>query len=269
MISKFFCRPIGGLLTLSVMLVSSSFGTVPVTVNTVVRTGLWSVLNNPAGLAPEDRVAAGFFHSQTFLLKELSTSAFGFSVPVKKRGAFGVGYSQFGYSLYRSRNARLCYAMHLGKSVDAGVGIDYYSIKFGNEYGGAATFTGSAGLQIRVTPELKAGFYVYNPQRARLSGTAAERIPSHAAVAFAWIFGTHAELNFGIEKWSDAKEQLQCGFDYHLSDKFALNAGIATGKDAFRFGFEYRMGSVNFQCASGYHVVTGFSPQFSMIFKKH
>ncbi|HMT29208.1 MAG TPA: hypothetical protein PKD91_08015 [Bacteroidia bacterium] len=267
MYSKLFTGLIGGLIFLPAICNSTNLPSNPTLGTASLSNGLWSVLNNPAGLPGDGKFATGIYHDRTFLMKELSTSTFAISLPVKTTGAFGIGYRQFGYKLYKERDVGLCYAMKFGSAVTAGVRFDYFSTRFGNDYGGAYAFSGSAGLLIQLTRELRSGFYLHNPQRAKFSGNTNEKTPSLVSGGLQWNFGKHAELNFGVEKKSNEKERLQCGFRYTMSDQVGLYGGVSSGKDAFHFGFQFRLGNLYFDIASGYHQLIGFSPRFSLIFK--
>ncbi|MBL0339509.1 MAG: hypothetical protein IPP71_00435 [Bacteroidetes bacterium] len=157
--------------------------------------------------------------------------------------------------------------MKFGSAVTAGVRLDYLSKQFGNEYGGAYALTGSAGILIQLTRELRSGFYLHNPQRAKLSGAGSQRTPSLVSGGLQWNFGKHAELNLGVEKNSNEKVRLQCGFKYCMSDQFGMYGGVSSGKDAFHFGFQFKWNVLYFDFASGYNQLLGFSPKFSLIFK--
>jgi len=264
---KLFSGLIGGLILLPAICNSTNLPSNPTLGTSSNSNGLWSVLNNPAGLPGDGKFATGFYHDRTFLMKELATTAFAISLPVKSKGAFGIGYKQFGYKLYKEVDVGLCYSMKFGSSVTAGVRFDYLSTRFGNEYGSTYAMTGSAGLLIKLTRELQTGFYLHNPQRAKFSGNSNERTPSFASVGIQWNFGKHAEISLGVEKKSIEKERLQCGFRYSLTDQFGFYGGVSSGRDAFHFGFQFRWSHVYFDVASGYDLLLGFSPGFSMIFK--
>ncbi len=267
MYSNLFSGLLGGLLLLPAIGNSINLPSNPTLGTASLSNGLWSVLNNPAGLPGDGKFSTGFYHDRTFLMKELATSSFAISLPVKSNGAFGIGYKQFGYSLYKEMDVGFCYGMKFGSAVTAGVRFDYLSTRFGNEYGNAYAMTGSAGILIQLTRELQTGFYLHNPQRSKFSGNSNERTPSFASVGLKWNFGNHAEIDLGVEKKSIEKERLKCGFKYSLSNQFGFYGGVSSGKDAFHFGFQFRVSNFYFDVASGYDVLLGFSPGFSMIFK--
>src|SRR4030095_153164 len=170
MFSKLFAGITGCLLFAN--LISHANGLIPFNstpgVHAVYR-GIWAVFDNPAGIAEQDAFSAGVSYHSRFMLKELSDQAFAFTLPVKRVGCLGMGYHQFGYSLYKEQYAGLVYARSFGPVVSAGIRFDYIATHFGNEYSSDNLITGSAGVMARITESLRVGVSIFNPQRSAMS----------------------------------------------------------------------------------------------------
>ena len=253
-------------------LYSSGNGLTPQTLLTgvpAIHRSMWSVMGNPAGFAEEKSFSASSYYQSVFLLKQTSATGFVVVVPAGKVGNIGAVYRQFGYSLYKEQMASVAFSRTFGSVVSAAIRFDYLATRFGNEYGHSGAFTGSAGLIARFTESLRLGVCVFNPQRTPLSGNSEERYPGIMQAGVSWSFGNQSELQFGVSKAVDAKPILQCGIQYHVSERFHLHAGISNGYEPFSLGYSFRMGKLIIGMSSGYHYWLGFSPRFSITFKNN
>ena len=232
-----------------------------------VYRGIWAVFDNPAGLADQTSFSTGISYHSQFLMQELSTKALAMVVPMKKAGNLGLGFQQFGYALYKDQRACLVYAKSFGPAVSAGIRFDYLATRFGENYGGASTISGSAGVIARVTEAIRIGVTVFNPQRAKFSKDGKERYPAIMLAGLSWNFGGETELALGISKAGNSKQIVQCALRYQVSPKFLLHGGVSNGADPFSFGYIFRIGRMEAGMASGYHNLLGFSPRFSLTFK--
>jgi hypothetical protein len=229
--------------------------------------GLWAVFDNPAGCAQQTSFTAGAAYHSTFLLNEMAEQSFAVLLPIKKAGTTGLGYQQYGYSLYKEQRACLLFSRSFGTQVDAGVRLDYLSTRFGNDYGHSSAFTGSAGILFRITEPVRVGVSVFNPQRAALSKDSDTRYPAVMEAGVSWTFRSGAELAFGISKTVDRKEILITGLRYPVSKKFLLHASLSGGRDRILFGYSFRFSVFEIGMASGYHQDLGFSPGLMLTFQ--
>ena len=99
---------------------------------------VWSVQNNQAGLGFQKTFAGGIVYQNLFMMKELSTKAFGLAVPVKG-GTFGLCISNFGYSIYSENKIGLAFGKSFGEKISAGISMDYLSTNI-SEYGKKNSF---------------------------------------------------------------------------------------------------------------------------------
>jgi len=233
-----------------------------------VYRGIWAVFDNPAGLSQEGAFSAGISYNSRFLMDELSAKAIAVVVPMKKAGNVGFGYQQFGYALYKDQHACLLYSKSFGANIAAGIRFDYLSTAFGGDYGNAAALTGSAGVIVRVSENIRLGATVFNPQRVEFSQDGKERYPGVIQAGMSWNFKGETELAIGISKTVNSKEILQTVFRYQVSKGFLLHGGVSNGHEPFSFGYVFKLSKFEICMASGYHYLLGFSPRFSLIFKK-
>ena len=59
---------------------------------------------------------------------------------------------------------------------------------------------------------------------------------------------------------------MKAGIEYHFVKPLFIRIGYMSDPSQFTFGFGLRFGKLNFDIASSYNVVLGFSPQGSIIY---
>ncbi len=232
-----------------------------------INRGIWAVFDNPAGITDETTFTSGFSYHSRFLMQEVSAKAFAVIVPLKKAGNAGIGYQQFGYSLYKEQHASVVFARNFGSAVSAGLRFDYLATRFGGDYGSTSAITGSAGVLARITSSIRVGVSVFNPQRAKFSADGKERFPVIMLAGASWNFGGDTELGLGVVKSNSGKELLKCAIRYQAATKFLIHAAIANGAEPFTFGYIIKFSKFEIGMSSGYHQLLGFSPSFSLVYK--
>ena len=225
----------------------------------------WSGFNNQAGLAWCKKFSAGAYYENRFLVKELSIKAIGAVLPVKK-GAFGLSFSHFGFSLYNEIKTGLAFGMHFGNSFSAGIQIDYMRFSIGNDYGEDNFFTFEIGLQYRVKEKLLLGVHLFNPVPIKLTNDPVERLPTVLRFGIGWHISVNLLASAEIEKDLLNKPILKAGMEYHFVNPLYIRIGYLTDPSQFTFGFGLEFGKLGFDIASSYNMVLGFSPQGSIIY---
>ena len=226
-----------------------------------MQTGVWSVFSNPSGLAISENLEIASGYGSEWLMKELSGRSVALSFKHGKNSFSGAGFRQFGYALFSESQGGIYHAKVLGKGVHSGVGIDYYSIAQGEDYGSAYTFFPVAGFQAELSKNAGFGFFVKNPRRASIGSI---RTASVVAAGINWKFRKHAVLSFSADKYSDQPVLITAAFDLFASGKFALHTGVSNGVRPVYFGYSFSLGRITCSMQSGYHVLMGFSPAFHL-----
>ena len=82
----------------------------------VSSTDIWSIFNNPAGMAKQSVFSAGVNYENRYLMKELGLKSAALLVP-SRFGVLGLSFNQFGYSLYNENKIGLAYARSFGEII--------------------------------------------------------------------------------------------------------------------------------------------------------
>ena len=225
----------------------------------------WSGFNNQAGLGWCQRFSAGAYYENRFLLKELSLKAIGVVLPVKK-GAFGLSFSHFGFSLYNEIKTGLAFGMRFGDAFAAGIQLDYLRFHVGDDYGTKNLFTFEIGVQYRAKEKLCLGVHIFNPIPFKLTDDPVERLPSVIRLGIAWQTSRNFITSAEVEKDLVNKPIIKAGIEYHFVEPLYIRIGFLTNPAQFTFGFGLEFGKLSFDIASSYHMVLGFSPQGSIVY---
>jgi len=225
----------------------------------------WSGFNNQAGLGWCKKFSAGAYYENRFLVKELSTKAIGVILPVKK-GAFGLSFQHFGFSLYNEIKTGLAFGMRFGNAFSVGIELDYMRFHIGDDYGTKNLFTFEIGLQYRVKEQLCLGVHLFNPVPVKLTDDPVERIPTLIRLGIAWQISRNFIASAEAEKDLVNTPIIKAGMEYHFINPLFIRIGFLTNPTQFTFGFGLEFGKLSFDIASSYHMVLGFSPQGSIIY---
>ena len=231
---------------------------------------VWSAHNNQAGLAHLQNIEAGAYYENRFLLKELSYSAFAAAVPLKKNGAFGITYTNFGYSIFRQTKAGLGYGMKIGENFSAGVQLDYFFTRINDAagyYGRKGVVTGEIGFLAKLTKQVTLAGHLYNPVRAKITSYNNEILPVILKTGLQYKVSEKVLLLGEAEKASYSKVNFKGGVEYQPSKEFYLRAGANSNPVQMAFGAGLNYKGLKFDLSSGWHSILGFSPQIGLSYK--
>jgi hypothetical protein len=224
----------------------------------------WSVHNNQAAMAFYNHMSAGVYAENRFLMKELTQGAFGFILPVKNAGVFGINYNYFGYNLYNESKVGLAYALAFGKNISGGVQLDYLYTHIAEDYGNHSLVTFEVSMYAKIIKNLVLGVHVYNPISIKLSKVSNERVPTIFRLGLSYSFSDKALIAIETEKDINQKAQFRAGIEYHLVKPVYLRLGIGTNPFSNSFGIGLEFGKFRVDISASRHQILGFSPQLSM-----
>ncbi len=225
----------------------------------------WSVFNNQAGLAWCKQFSTGIYFENRFFLEDLSGKALALTLPVGK-GAFGVSFFQFGFSLYSEMNTGIAYGMHLTKRFSAGVQADYLRLHVADGFKDNSVFSCGIGLQFRASDHLWLGLHIANPVPVKLSPLANDRLPTLMRFGISWRISEVLHCDAEVEKDLILKPSLKAGIEYCPIKSFSIRMGFLSNPATFTFGFGLAIGNLQFDLASSYNLILGYSPQASMVY---
>lgn len=229
----------------------------------VMRSGLWAVNNNQAGLADIEVVEGGICYQNRFKLSETSTKSVAAAFATKT-GNFGLSFNRYGYSLYSENNYGLAYARHLGNVVAVGLQFDYYDINQSDEYGNKGVFLLELGVITKVTDKLRLGAHLFNPTKSKMSEYNDERVNTSIRIGADYSFSQLVDLAIEVEKTMQTDLQVKLGIEYQLIKNLFMRTGFKTVPNEFCMGLGYTLRGFTFDMSFATHQYLPLSTQMSL-----
>ncbi len=227
----------------------------------------FSIFINPSGTAQLGWREAGTYYSPSpYGLKELATVT---AVYVEHTvyGNFGLGFSAFGFNLYKENKFALNYSHRLFTGYFLGITVIYQNLKIQN-YGSAGAFNIVLGGISYITQNLRTGFALENLLRSTYGNTK-DQIPVVINSGLSYDILENATVNLALVKELGYDFSVRFGAEYLPVDFLSLRFGISDYPQIFTAGagINYSIFSIDYAVEShpdlGLTHQFGFSLQFS------
>lgn len=236
--------------------------------SSVAEQSLWSIQNNPAGLALLQGWHCGVYYENQWFLKE---TAFKTGVMTKQWdgiGTFGLSVSQFGSSDYNENKFGIAYARDFGPYLQMGLQIDYLLLHWGENYPNRGALCLEFGIQSQVTGKLRLGAYLFNPFRIRLKTVNSDTLPIVMRFGLSYRFTENFIGQCEVEKAGDKKGvNLRSGFEYAVFKSFFIRAGAQYNPNLLSFGAGYKTKHINVDVSAQMHQALGASLQIGISYE--
>lgn len=229
----------------------------------IAKTSFWSSFNNPASLAFNKSLSAGFNYENRFGLEELGTKTAALIIPAGSASVGGV-YSYFGYPDFRRHSAGLACGLRISDKLSAGVQVDYFSEMTYGEYDDHQSVTFEVGVLLSLNENVRAGIKLFNPLPGSLTGS---ELPSAIRAGAGVILSNSLFASAEAEMSTTSALLLRTGFEYEALKKFWLRGGFCTDNTSFSFGLGYRLEFVQLDLGFVTHDRLGVTSCASMIFE--
>ncbi len=228
----------------------------------IVISDIWSSYHNQAGLADLPVFSAGLFYSDIFNMPDLRDIAFSAAMPVEQYGVAGINYSYNGNEFSNFSKFGLAFSKRLGKRITAGIQLDY--LRFAQlNYGNTGTAVGEIGFIAEPVEKLYIGAHVFNPWRAKLSGTE-DYLTSVLRIGAGYYFSEKVIVTAETEKEIDKPLVFRAGTEYNLIQGLFIRTGIATNPTKYSFGLGYNYKGIVLDAAYISHNILGYYMQFGL-----
>lgn len=241
--------------------------------SSVASQGLWSILNNPAGLAGLDKMELGIYYENYWMLDATAYKSAAFAIPLNY-GTIGLSFNQFGYSKFSENKFGLAYARDFGRYLQIGLQLDYYLLNAGENYGKKSAITFELGIQSKITDKLTLGTYIFNPASLTLRQTINnEPLPIVFRFGASYRFTKEFLGQLEVEKNTELSGcSFRGGVEYEAFKDFFIRAGAQIGTNPqnqqgiLTFGLGYKIRFAEINIAGQMHQALGNAVQIGMIF---
>ena len=231
----------------------------------VCEQSVWSLQNNPAGLAVLQGWHGGIYYENQWLLKETAFKSGGLAKSATDIGCFGLSVCQYGWSQFSENLFSVAYARDFGPYLQMGLRADWIWLHFGGDYPDRCTPGFMLGVQSQVTERLRLGATLFNPLNIKLKTLNEDALPVVMRFGLAYQFTEDFIGQFEVEKDSQrAGVRIGGGLEYQLFKRFSLRAGAQHNPNILSFGVGYLVSNIHVNVAAQLHQVLGPSIQIGI-----
>ena len=228
----------------------------------VCERNLWSLQNNPSGIAMLSGWQLGGYYENAWLLKETSHKSLGALMAFDKIGVVGIDVVHFGGSTYSESLFGIAYARGFGPYLQLGIQGQAMLFHWGEGYPNRWAFSFALGAQSQVTETLRLGCCLINPIHGRLNTINNDPLPIVMRFGIAYQFTDDFVGQAEIERnHNNEGIRIGGGFEYRLFRQFYLRAGVQHHPDILSFGVGYQVKGIIMDVAAQLHQVLGGSIQ--------
>lgn len=224
----------------------------------------WSTFNNIGALSYVESISAFGTYKNLYGLPELSSIAFGITLPVLG-GTAALGAFRFGGDLLNEQRASLGFSNRFG-IVSLGANAGYYQMNI--EGGGTSTaFLFDFGGHAQLGNKICFGAHISNINQAKLSEVTNEYIPTYMKTGLSYRPNEQLMINAEVEKALETDLRFKMGLEYEIIETVFIRTGLITAPFKSNFGLGFDPGRVSVDYAFGNHPDLGDIHQFSFSYR--
>jgi hypothetical protein len=224
---------------------------------------VFSIFNNPAGLAQLDWRELGLYYSPApFGIKELANGYIAYTEPIGF-GSCGLGAMTYGFDLYRESKILLSLSTSYLNKFFTGVSITYHFVSIAG-YGNKGVFYFNGGCLGYLTDDLRIGFSVQNINHASFTSDEDE-IPVILNAGLSYNIVNNFSLNVAVEKDIRYNASMMSGINYDLVENLSLRIGFANEPAKFSCGVGIHYSIFNLDYTVFTHPDLGLTQQAGII----
>lgn len=218
--------------------------------------GAEAVFWNPASVAWGGIGVAGGYE-RPFGMAALETGTLGAALPLG-RGAVGVGYQDYGFSLYREQAIGLMYGHRLSPRLGLGVGLRRLRLSVAGVEGRAWTAF-DLGARVFLTRSVVLGLAAWNAGGAKVNLLGQGGM---AGVGFTGAPGLTVLVD--VRKEAGTPVGFSTGLEYRAGKGVTLRMGAGGRPERLSIGLGVERGVFRIDYAAAYHTVLGLSHRVSV-----
>jgi hypothetical protein len=226
---------------------------------------VFTVMYNQAALGHLPALTAGAYTERRFMLKALSMYALALAVPVPP-GAFGLTFTRFGTTAFHQQKLGLAYGRSLGDKVSIGLQADYLAVSM-QQYGSASTLTFEAGCLLHISPQLHAGFHVFNPPARQLDKSGQQDIPVVYTAGAGYEVSAAFLLSAELIRESARSITTRLMSEYKLIPQLSLQLALSTDPQLSGAGISFSWEGLRIHLYGNYHPQLGVTPATAIVWQ--
>lgn len=187
---------------------------------------------NPAGLASINEIEVLAMTEHYYFLNGINRTGAGVVLPIGF-GAFGLSFSNYGFSEFRQQKIGLAYSRKLMDKISIGTQFNYFQTRI-PEYGSNGKISFEIGLQANLTKDIIVGTYIMNP--VQYENTTDGELLTLIRTGIAYRVSKKITTAFELEKNVDYPLRLKYGLEYKPVEKIVVRTGYSSQPSNFHLG---------------------------------
>jgi len=232
----------------------------------LAQTSLYSISNNPAGVALLDNIQAGAAYQNHFLSSDIQSQAMYLAIPITRGNAIAFGGNRYG--LKEVSNVvilRGIYAKNFGHVFSCAVGLNYHHYYVRN-YDNDQTLSLDLGFQYHVHEQLHIGALARNVSMSRYRDDILQYIPVEYGLGFCYALSDGLRFASDIYYNTETYFNYRGGLEYRIDAKVFLRGGMASHPAQYFGGIGLGLHKMKIDLASSFHPRLGSSPQLAVAY---
>lgn len=225
----------------------------------------FNTFRNEASAARAEHFVGGIIAEQRFLLEELSSFAFIFSLPTSS-GTFSLSGQNEGVDNFKVIKTGFIYSRLLTPWLDIGARFDYLNMRV-TGYGSAAAVTFSLGTIIHWNKKWHTGLQAYNPANKKFDGLGNDPVPTLYRVGTGFQPSENFILSAEVSKTGNLPAEGTTVFQYQIIQHLSLTGGVGTGDNDLFFGLTIHLKQIQIITSACHHSRLGLGPATGFIFE--
>lgn len=223
---------------------------------------IWSLQQNPAGVAEFKRSAFAIAYERHLLMPELSTQTALFILPYD-RNVVGFSFERYGITEYREQKAGLSYARRFGNSFRLALAIKYFQLTI-SQYGSAKAFSVEAGFQLNISDNFVIASHIVNPVRSKYQNFSGSNLPVKLSFGASFRFSDRLLMISDLRKQLNYPIDVTTGIEFSVIKWFLLRGGASVNPFKQYTGFGVKSDKIHLDFAVSSHPRLGYSPQIAL-----
>jgi hypothetical protein len=231
--------------------------------SSVMLEDVWTVINNPAGMAGRSHVSLGTSLEQRYFMKELGNYALAAAFPAGN-GCFGLGAVFSGYASWIDQRLIVGYGRSFGHRLMTGINLVYIYQKAGGESPAMHQVGYKIGAMVHLTDRFSLGFATFNPFGFYYKSKPYATLPGNIRLGMAYRYSREFLLTVEVEKEMDHSPSIMAGCEMIFKELIFIRLGIRALPVQCSFGAGVRYQRFLLEFSSLYHQYLGFTPIISI-----
>ncbi len=229
---------------------------------------------NPAGLAMA-RTELGTSYSNYFGSDFATLNTFGFVMPSKSLGSFGLGYQSMSVeyedvNLMSEKTYALSHAICLNKDVLSELYLGYTANIYNLSYDGMGSQTAlgiNLGAMAVIHNRTNIGFMVTNLNNPKMGEENDYSLPQRLCAGISYIPYQGVITAFDIKKNWNGDSEYHFGTEVEVHPMLVLRAGVRNNPSMYSAGASIRVKNINVDYGFSYHAVLNPTHHFGLSYK--